>query len=84
MIVDSWIEAALRQDRPPRWRGWSMATLFVAVAFLGPVEAFLRFRFHQAMRRGDGHAYLAGSDPWVTVIVALAGACTVALVSALS
>ena len=56
----------------------------VAVAFLGPVEAFLRFRFHQAMRRGDGHAYLAGSDPWVTVIVALAGACTVALVSALS
>jgi hypothetical protein len=56
----------------------------VAVAFLGPVEAFLRFRFYQAMRRGDGHAYLAGSDPWVTVIVALAGACTVALVSALS
>jgi hypothetical protein len=56
----------------------------VAVAFLGPVEAFLRFRFHQATRRGDGHAYLAGSDPWVTVIVALAGACTVALVSVLS
>ena len=56
----------------------------VAVAFIGPVEAFLRFRFHQATRRGDGHAYLAGSDPWVTVIVALAGACTVALVSALS
>ena len=56
----------------------------VAVAFLGPIEAFLRFRFHQAMRRGDGHAYLAGSDPWVTVIVALAGACAVALVTALS
>jgi hypothetical protein len=56
----------------------------IAVAFLGPVEAFLRFRFHQATRRGDGHTYLAGSDPWVTVIVALAGACTVALVSVLS
>jgi two-component sensor histidine kinase len=32
--MDDWIEAVLRQDRPPRWRGWSMATLFVAVAFL--------------------------------------------------
>jgi two-component sensor histidine kinase len=32
--VDDWIEAVLRQGQPPRWRGWSITTLFVAMAFL--------------------------------------------------
>jgi hypothetical protein len=56
----------------------------VIVAFLGPIEAFLRFRLRQATHRGDPHSYLALADPWVTVIVALAGAGTMVLVSALS
>jgi two-component sensor histidine kinase len=32
-VVD-WIEAVLRQGQPPRWRAWSLTTLFVAMAFL--------------------------------------------------
>jgi hypothetical protein len=56
----------------------------VVLVFLGPVEAFLRFRLRQATHRGDSHAYLPAADPWVTVVVALAGAGTVVLVSALS
>jgi hypothetical protein len=56
----------------------------VVLAFLGPVEAFLRFRLRQATHRGDPHAYLARSDPWVPVVVALAGAGTMILVRALS
>jgi hypothetical protein len=56
----------------------------VVVAFLGPIEAFLRYRLRHATHRGEPRAYLALADPWVTVIVALAGAGTVALVSALS
>jgi hypothetical protein len=58
--------------------------VLVVLAFLGPVEAFLRFRLRQAAHRADGHAYLALSDPWVTVIVALAGTAATALVGALS
>jgi hypothetical protein len=34
--------------------------------------------------RGDPRGYLALADPWVNVVVALAGAATVAQVSALS
>ena len=56
----------------------------VALAFLGPIEAFLRFRLRQAAHRGDSCGYLAVTDPWVTVVVALAGAGTMILVSALS
>ncbi|HWC03257.1 MAG TPA: hypothetical protein VHF87_10825 [Methylomirabilota bacterium] len=56
----------------------------VALAFLGPVEAFLRFRQRRAVRRHAGRAYLPMADPWVTLIVALAGAGTLVLVSALS
>jgi hypothetical protein len=56
----------------------------VVLAFLGPIEAFLRFRLRQATHRGDPHAYLAVADPWVTVVVALAGAGSMALISALS
>jgi hypothetical protein len=56
----------------------------VVLAFLGPIEAFLRFRLRQSMHRGGPHAYLALADPWVTVIVALAGTAATALVSALS
>lgn len=56
----------------------------VVLAFLGPIEAFLRFRLRQATERGDPHAYLALADPWVTVIVALAGTAATALVSVLS
>jgi hypothetical protein len=51
---------------------------------LGPLEVFLRFRLRQATHRGDPRGYLALADPWVNVVVALAGAATVALVSALS
>jgi hypothetical protein len=56
----------------------------VVLAFLGPIEAFLRFRLRQATHRGNPHAYLALADPWVTVVVALAGAAATALVGALS
>ena len=56
----------------------------VVLAFLGPIEAFLRFRLWRATHPGDPHAYLALTDPWVTVIVALAGAAVTALISALS
>ena len=48
------------------------------------VLAFLRFRLRQAIHRGDPRGYLAVADPWVTVVVALAGAGTMVLVSALS
>jgi hypothetical protein len=56
----------------------------VVLAFFGPIEAFLQFRLWRATRHPDGRAYLALSDPWVTVVVALAGAGTIALVTALS
>ena len=56
----------------------------VVLAFLGPIEAFLRFRLRRATHRGDPRDYLAVADPWVTVIVALAGAGTMVLVSVLS
>ena len=56
----------------------------VVLAFLGPIEAFLRFRLRQATHRGDPRGYLALTDPWVTAIVVLAGAGTMALVHVLS
>lgn len=56
----------------------------LVLAFLGPVEAFLRFRLRQATHRGDPHRYLALADPWVNLVVALAGAGALALVTALS
>jgi hypothetical protein len=56
----------------------------MVLAFFGPIEAFLRFRLRRATHRGDPRGYLAVADPWVTVIVALAGAGSVILVSALS
>ncbi len=56
----------------------------VVFAFFGPIEAFLRFRYWRATRHGDGRAYIALSDPWVTAVVALAGAATITLVAALS
>ncbi len=56
----------------------------VVLAFLGPIEAFLRFRLWRATRHGDPHAYLALSDPWVTAVVALAGSATIALIAAIS
>ena len=54
------------------------------LALLGPIEAFLRFRLRQATHRGDPHAYLALADPWVNLVVALSGAGTLILVTALS
>jgi len=54
------------------------------LAFLGPIEAFLRFRLRQATHRGVPHAYLAMADPWVSLVVALAGAGALILVTALS
>jgi hypothetical protein len=56
----------------------------VVLAFLGPIEAFLRFRLWRASRHGAGSVYLARSDPWVSAVVALAGLGTIALVKALS
>jgi hypothetical protein len=56
----------------------------MVLTFLGPIEVFLRFRLRQAAHRRDPHDYLALADPWVTVIIALAGAGALALVSALS
>jgi hypothetical protein len=56
----------------------------VVLTFLGPIEAFLRFRLWRASRIGAGSTYLARSDPWVSVIVTLAGLGTIALVKALS
>jgi hypothetical protein len=58
--------------------------VFVVLTFLGPIEAFLRFRLRRATHRGDPHAYLPATDPWVTVVVALAGAGTMVLASVLS
>jgi hypothetical protein len=68
---------------------WALRELLlyalVVLTFLGPIEAFLRFRLRQASRHGaGGGVYLARSDPWVTAIVALAGLGALALVSALS
>ena len=56
----------------------------LVLAFLGPIEAFLRFRLRQAMHRGVPHPYLAMADPWVSLVVALAGAAALILVTALS
>ena len=56
----------------------------VVLAFLGPVEGFLRFRLWRASQTGSGGAYLARFDPWVSAVVALAGLGSVALVNALS
>ena len=56
----------------------------VALMLLGPTEAFLRYRLRQATHRGDPRGYLALADPWVNVVVALAGAAAVALISILS
>ena len=56
----------------------------LVLAFLGPIEAFLRFRLRQATHRGDPRAYLALADPWVSLVVALSGAGTLILVTALS
>ena len=56
----------------------------VVLAFLGPIEGFLRFRLWRASRHGAGSVYLARSDPWVSAVVALAGLGTVALVGVLS
>jgi hypothetical protein len=56
----------------------------LVLAFLGPIEAFLCYRLRQATHRGDPRGYLALTDPWVTAIVALAGAGTTALISILS
>jgi hypothetical protein len=56
----------------------------VALMLLGPIELFLRFRLRQATLRGDPRGYLALADPWVNVVVALAGAAAMVLVSALS
>ena len=56
----------------------------LVLAFLGPIEAFLRFRLRQATHRSGSHAYLALADPWVNVVVALAGAGALILVTALS
>ena len=71
------------EGSPARSETWR-STLAVALMLLGPLEAFLRFRLRQATHRGDPRGYLALADPWVNVVVALAGAATVALVSALS
>ena len=51
----------------------------VVLAFLGPIEAFLRFRLWRTSRHHAG-VYLARSDPWVSAVVALAGLGTIALV----
>ena len=56
----------------------------VVLMLLGPLEAFLRFRLRQATHRGDPRGYLPLADPRGNVVVALAGAAPVALVSALS
>jgi hypothetical protein len=56
----------------------------LVLTFLGPIEAFLRFRLWRTSRRDAGDVYLARRDPWVNAIVVLAGLGTVALISALS
>jgi hypothetical protein len=56
----------------------------VVLVFLGPIEAFLRFRLRQATDRGDPRGYLALTDPWVTAIVALSGVGATALIRVLS
>ena len=56
----------------------------VVLVFLGPIEAFLRFRLWRTSRHGEAGAYLARSDPWVSAVVALAGLGTVALVRLLA
>ena len=56
----------------------------VALTILGPLEVFLRFQLRQATHHGDPRGYLPLADPWGNVVVALAGAAPVALVSALS
>jgi hypothetical protein len=56
----------------------------LVLAFLGPIEAFLRFRLRRATHQGNPVGYLPLADPWVTLVVALAGAGALALVTALS
>jgi hypothetical protein len=58
--------------------------VLVVLVFLGPIEAFLRFRLWRTSRHGAGGVYLARSDPWVSAVVALAGLSTIALVRLLA
>ena len=58
--------------------------VLVVLVFLGPIEAFLRFRLWRTSRHGAGGVYLARSDPWVSAVVALTGLGTVALVRLLA
>ena len=51
----------------------SLLYVLVVLVFLGPIEAFLRFRLWRTSRHGAGGVYLARSDPWVSAVVALAG-----------
>jgi hypothetical protein len=56
----------------------------VMLAFLGPIEGFLRFRLWRASQSGADSPYLAQCDPWVSAVVVLAGLGSIALVRALS
>jgi hypothetical protein len=56
----------------------------LVLSFLGPIEAFLRFRLWCTSRRGAGGVYLARWDPWVSAVVALAGLGAITLIRALS
>jgi two-component sensor histidine kinase len=70
--VSDWIEAALRQGQPPRWRAWSITTLLVAAAFLVrlllqpiypyPFLLFIPAIFLAALLFDRGSAFLATGE----------------------
>lgn len=70
--MSDWIEAVLRQGQPPRWRAWSITTLFVATAFLVrlllhpvypyPFLLFIPAIFLAALLFDRGSAFLATGE----------------------
>lgn len=59
--------------------------LFVVfvVGFLGSVGLFAALRLRQADARGHRHRYVPHADPWLPLVLAGAGAATLALLSVL-
>jgi hypothetical protein len=54
------------------------------VAFFAPIGVFLRVRLRWVARRGLARTYVALADPWVTLVVGVAGAWTIGLLAVLA
>jgi len=56
----------------------------MAVAFLAPIQLFLKYRVRRAYQRGDARVYVPHTDPWLPAVVALTGAVLIALLGMIS